>query len=168
MIKIINNFFTEEELSNVKNYITNAFFTPQHYEFAKEKTRETYFGLRHHFEHCPSLLEKMIKIGEEKFNIKILKTHPASGIDKRKVEIFQPHQDINSRLNLMVMLEGPTSINNGTVFYTDNNTDIHIGFRENRAVLFPADYTHSPSVNEEKKVERTVSSIFITEYEFNN
>lgn len=168
MIKIINNFFTDKDLLSIKNYLTSAFFIPQHFEMAKEKTPETYYGMRHHFKYCPDLFKKMIDIGQKKFNIKILETSLNSGIDKRKVDKFQPHIDNTTGLNLLVMLEGPTSVNNGTVFYTnDCETDIHIGFKENRAVLFPSNYMHSPSVNKEIEVERTVSTIFITEYEFN-
>ena len=164
MIKIINNFFTDTDLLYIKNYTTGAFFTPKYFDDAKNKTRETYYGLRHDLINSPKLLKKIIKIGEEKFNIKILKVHDSSGIDRRKVEIFQPHKDTLAKLNLLVMLQGPTAINNGTVFYTDNDTDIHIGFKENRAVLFPSNYMHSPSVNKEEEIERTTTTLFITEY----
>ena len=51
--------------------------------------------------------------------------------------MYQPHTDTCvSKMNLYLQIEGGTKLNHGLGFYTDNNLNIHIGFKENRAVLF--------------------------------
>ncbi len=59
----------------------------------------------------------------------------------------------------------PIGVSTGTVFYTDGELDIHIGFRPNRAVLFPSNYYHSPHKCELKGIRRYTSTLFIEEYE---
>jgi hypothetical protein len=61
-------------------------------------------------------------------------------------------------------MKGPTAVTNGTVFYTDNNLDMHIGFRENRAIMFPSDKLHSPHASNTPNLKRYTVSLFIQEY----
>jgi hypothetical protein len=76
--------------------------------------------------------------------------------------MYQPHTDeIICKMNLYLQIEGGTKLNHGLGFYTDNNLDTHIGFKENRAVLFDSNLLHSPLVDEE--VWRTTLTVFITE-----
>ena len=63
------------------------------------------------------------------------------------------------------MLEGPVGVTTGTVFYTDNELDIHVGFRPNRAVMFSSNKMHSPHKNDLKNIRRYTASLFITKYE---
>jgi hypothetical protein len=67
------------------------------------------------------------------------------------------------------MLKGPAANTNGTVFYhgTEDNfeLDIHVGFRENRAILFPSDWIHSAHANNQPNLRRYTASLFITDYE---
>ena len=63
------------------------------------------------------------------------------------------------------MLDGPVGVTTGTVFYTDGELDIHVGFRPNRAVLFPSNYYHSPHKCGLKGVRRYTASLFITDYD---
>ena len=51
-----------------------------------------------------------------------------------------------------------------TVFYTDGELDIHVGFRPNRAVLFPCTYYHCAHQSDIQNLKRYTASIFITEY----
>ena len=41
-------------------------------------------------------------------------------------------------------MHGPESINNGTGFYKDNELNIHVGFKPNRAIFFSSDVWHTP------------------------
>ncbi len=41
-----------------------------------------------------------------------------SGIDIRNLDHFVPHQD-SAKVNVLVMLKGPTAVANGTVFIQD-------------------------------------------------
>ena len=63
------------------------------------------------------------------------------------------------------MLDGPIAVTTGTCFYTDNELDIHVGFRPNRAVMFPSDRVHSPHKSEIKNMRRYTASLFVSEYE---
>ena len=67
------------------------------------------------------------------------------------------------------MLKGPTAVTNGTVFYTGPvnkcDLDIHVGFRENRAILFPSNWVHSNHASNVPNLKRYTASLFITEYE---
>jgi hypothetical protein len=88
-------------------------------------------------------------------------------VDIRNLDSFKPHVDsINGNiLNLLIMINGPTAVTNGTVFYTDNELDIHVGFRENRAVLFPSDKVHSPHASNVANLVRHTATLFIREFE---
>jgi hypothetical protein len=63
------------------------------------------------------------------------------------------------------MISGPTAVTNGTVFYTDGELDIHVGFRENRAVMFPSQHVHSPHVSKVPNLKRYTATLFIQDYE---
>ena len=64
-------------------------------------------------------------------------------MDIRNLDSFKPHTDI--KFGVVRNLDNamnPTAVTNGTVFYMDGSLDIHVGFRENRAIFFPSDYMH--------------------------
>ena len=63
------------------------------------------------------------------------------------------------------MIYGPTAVTNGTVFYTDNQLDIHVGFRPNRAVMFPSNKLHSQHASDVKNLIRYTSTLFVDNYE---
>jgi hypothetical protein len=63
------------------------------------------------------------------------------------------------------MINGPTAVTNGIVFYTNGSLDIHVGFKENRAVLFPSDKVHSPHASNTPNLIRHTVSLFIKDYE---
>lgn len=67
------------------------------------------------------------------------------------------------------MLKGPTSVSNGTVFYHgvlhDCVLDIHVGFKENRSILFPSNWVHSQHASNVPNLKRYTSTLFIDNYE---
>ena len=171
MIKIIDNFFDKEMLEKIQYHITTKLiFEPSFYDHTTEKIKENFYGARFYFEDDPELQKTFIKQGEKKFKIKIKKVHNGSGLDIRNLDHFQPHKDDGAgKLNLLVMLKGPTAVTNGTVFYhgtTDNcSLDIHVGFRENRAILFPSKHIHSPHESNVPNLKRYTATLFIQDYE---
>jgi hypothetical protein len=185
MIRIIDNFFDNKLFLKITNHVTkNLMFTPQFFEqnedgtivTAKDKTKENYYGDRFILENDRELQKTLIKQCEKKFKLKIKKIHNKSGIDLRNLDRFLPHQDIVSKeeeklnfQNILIYLSGPTAVTNGTVFYTKEegtlNLDIHVGFRENRAVMFPASWYHSPHASNVKNMRRYSASIFVLDYE---
>ena len=166
MIKIIDNFFDEKLFKNINSHVLhNIYYTPRWLE-GKEKTKENYYGDRFVLADDPKLTKVFIENVENKFKIKIKKLHNDSGIDLRNISHFIPHDDVPiSKLNVLIMISGPTAVTNGTVFYTKGELDIHVGFRENRAVLFPSSWIHSPHKSEVVNLKRYTASLFIADYE---
>tara|TARA_R110000803_G_scaffold82463_2_gene148611 strand:+ start:1481 stop:1987 length:507 start_codon:yes stop_codon:yes gene_type:complete len=167
MIKIIDNFFSENDLKFIQDFaLTKAFYTPRYIEDTIEKNKQNHYGNRWQLENKPELLELFKKQSELKFKIKINNINPTSGIDQRNLDHFKPHVDTNSGvLNILIMISGPTAVTNGTVFYTDDELDIHVGFRENRAVLFPSNWWHSQHASNIPNLKRYTATLFIIDYE---
>lgn len=164
MIKIIDNFFNHKLLKNIQNHITNnIYFTPRYFE-GKEHTVENYYGSRFVLSNDKNLLNTFIKQAESKFKIKIKKIGPDSAIDLRNTDRFRPHIDLG-KCNILIMLKGPIAVTNGTVFYTDSELDMHIGFRENRAIMFPSNKYHSAHASNIPNLKRYTATLFIKDYE---
>jgi len=165
MIKVVDNFFDDEKYKQVIYHIkNNIYFTPRYFTDIKEKTKENYYGDRFVLNSDKNFLETFILQSEKKFNFKIKKVSNDCGIDLRNLDRFEPHID-KAKLNVLIMLEGPIGVTTGTVFYTDNELDMHIGFRPNRAILFPSNKLHSPHKCKLEGMRRYTSTLFITEYE---
>ena len=61
---------------------------------------------------------------------------------------FAPHVDNMGKYQVLIYLIGDETVNNGTGFYKPDkegnlNLNTHIGFRENRAILFTKDNYHA-------------------------
>jgi hypothetical protein len=171
MIKIIDNFFEDKTLEQIQNHMLNNLkFTPTYYNHTTEKNKENYYGSRFYLEDDPKLSETFVKQAEKKFKIKIKEIQRGSGLDIRNLDHFQPHKDDGAGIvNILVMLKGKTDVTNGTVFYNkvENNLelDTHIGFRENRAVMFPSNHYHSPHASNVPNLRRYTATLFIKDYE---
>lgn len=164
MIKIIDDFFEKETLKKIQYQVTHKLmFTPRYFNETNVKSKENYYGDRYDFEINSDLFNLFIKQSETKFQTKIKKA--IGGIDMRNLDNFKPHtDDSQAKLNVLVMLKGLTAVTNGTVFYTDGQLDVHVGFRENRALMFPSNKLHSPHKSEQLGMRRYTASIFIQEY----
>jgi hypothetical protein len=173
MIKIIDNFFSTQLFEKIKNHITTKLhYTPKYFDGTNEKNNLNYYGSRFSLSEDKELLKVFITQAEKKFQIKIKKTHGDSGIDIRNLDHFAPHTDfsLGAKINVLVMLSGPTAVTNGTVFYyTDKDNkkelDIHVGFRENRAILFPSNWWHSAHASNVPNLKRYTATLFIEDYE---
>ncbi len=169
MIKIVNNFFDDEKYKQVIFHIKNNIrFTPRYLKDTTEKIKENYYGERFILNTDKNLLDTFILQSEKKFNFKIKKVHHDCGIDLRNLDRFIPHTDTGlAKMNILVMLEGPIGVTTGTVFYNDDDgeLDIHVGFRPNRAILFPSHYYHSPHKCELKGVRRYTATLFVEDYD---
>lgn len=171
MIKIIDNFFSENDLKFIQDFaLTKAFYTPQFLDNIVEKNKKNHYGNRWFFKSKPELLELFKKQSENKFKIKIKKINLNSGIDQRNLDFYKPHVDTDiSLVNILIMISGPTAVTNGTVFYYEtpdsHDLDIHVGFRENRAVMFPSNKVHSAHANNVPNLRRYTATLFIQDYE---
>jgi hypothetical protein len=161
MINIIDNFLDEKDFNDLKEFSKskNVKYYPKYFDGAKEKIDATTYGLRYSFLIDSQLGQCLKKQCLKKFKYKIVEAREC-GIDKRKLTMFKPHTDeLISKMNLYLQIEGGTKLNHGLGFYTNNNLDTHIGFKENRAVLFDSNILHSPLVDEE--IWRTTLTVFI-------
>lgn len=167
MIKILDNFFDKDEYDKIIYHIKNKiYFTPRFFDGATEKTKDQYYGDRFALEDDKNLHSVFIKQAEKKFKIKINKTFD-DGIDLRNLSVWQPHTDDKSggKINILIMLDGQIGISTGTVFYTENDLDMHVGFRPNRAIMFPSNRIHSPHKSDIKSMKRYTATLFVSEYE---
>jgi hypothetical protein len=163
MIHIVDNFLDEKDFNDLKAFSKskNVIYSPQYFENSTDKTDKNTYGFRYEFLINSELGQCLSKQCLKKFKYKIEKTS-ICGIDKRKLTMFKPHTDDGlAKINFYLQIDGGTKLNHGLGIYTDNKLDIHIGFRENRAVLFNSDLLHSPLVDEE--IWRTTLTMFITE-----
>ena len=171
MIKIINDFFEEKDLKEVQDFALNkAFYTPKFFDKAEVKNKMTHYGNRFELARNMNLFKLFKKQAEKKFKIKINKLSTTSGIDLRNLDHFKPHTDHRTpaKINILIMISGPTAVTNGTVFYegTEENCvlDTHVGFRENRAILFPSDKIHSQHASKVPNLKRYTATLFIEDY----
>jgi len=161
MITIIDNFLDEKDFNDLKAFSKskNLRYSPKYFDGTEEKTDANTYGFRYSFLIDSELGRCLKKQCLKKFKYKIIKAKQC-GIDKRKLTMYKPHtDDKNCKINLYLQIEGGTKLNHGLGFYTDNNLDTHIGFKENRAVLFDSNLLHSPLVDEE--IWRTTLTLFI-------
>jgi hypothetical protein len=165
MIKIINDFFDDEKYKEVIYHIKNKIYFIPRYSERLDTKEKFYYGERFVLNEDKNLLDTFIFQSEKKFNIKIKKVHYDCGVDLRNIDRFLPHIDAGTKLNILIMLDGPVGVTTGTVFYTQGELDIHVGFRPNRAILFPSNYYHSPHQCKLKGIRRYTSTLFIEEYE---
>ena len=169
MITIIDNFFEPDVLKNVQHHITTKLhYVPRFYDGTTEKTKENYFGDRFILAEDPDLFDLFKETAEDKFKYK-LNVCITSGVDLKNLDSFLPHIDDKFKLNILIMLKGPTAVTNGTVFYNkagpDLELDTHVGFRENRAIMFPSNHYHSPHKSEVPGLRRYTATLFIKDYE---
>jgi|TARA_B100001094_G_scaffold270594_1_gene275501 hypothetical protein len=170
VIKILDNFFDDEKYKQVMHHIkNNVYFTPRFLEKTKDREEKIFYGERFILNSDNNLLNTFITQSEKKFNFKIKEVDNDCGIDLRNLDRFIPHNDESSgKINILVMLDGPVGVTTGTVFYNKGESlelDIHVGFRPNRAVLFPSNHFHSSHKCELKGIRRYTSTLFITKYE---
>ena len=172
MIKIIDNFFEDEDLKKIQDFALNkAHYVPKFFFHTTEKTKESFYGNRFRLDGDQDLKKLFIKQAELKFKLKINHIDPSSGIDQRNLDHWKPHTDKYQQIktNILIMLSGPAAVTNGTVFYygplNDCVLDIHVGFRENRAILFPSDWIHSQHMSNVPNLKRYTASLFLTDYE---
>ena len=166
MIKIIDNFFDEKNLIYVQNFaLTKAFYTPRYLDGTTEKNHKNFYGNRYVLANNPNLLKLFVSQAEKKFSIKIKELNDDCSIDQRNLDHFIPHKDTSLGIaNILIMIKGLRGVNNGTVFYSDKELDMHVGFKENRAIMFPSNKIHSPHFSKIPNLRRYTSSLFIKNY----
>ena len=162
MIYIIDNFLDQDFFNFVKNFSKSIHvkYIPMYIEGTTEKNEKNTYGFRQIINANDEIFINIKNKCLEKFKYKIEEISEC-GLDKRQLTQFKPHIDTKyGTVNLYLQIEGQTKLNHGIGFYTDNNLDIHVGFKENRAILFNSDIWHTSLVDE--KTWRTTLTCFIS------
>jgi hypothetical protein len=161
MIYVLDNFLENHFFEFLKNFSKSSEvkYSPKYFAGVSEKTDKNTYGFRQNIYLDDKICIYIKNRCLEKFKYKILELSEC-GLDKRKLTQFKPHTDEKGGImNLYLQIEGQTKLNHGIGFYTDNNLDIHVGFKENRAVLFNSNIYHTPLVDED--TWRTTLTCFI-------
>ena len=163
-ILIKDNFFSEDILSKVHLELPNLNFTNRHADF---KDRSIYNKI---YFNCPLssdhyLVEELKNILLKDYNI-IYKKMESAYFLSTKNNLPTPHTD-SCELNVLIYLKGNSLMHNGTGIYEQNNLNTHIGFKENRAILFNgAKYIHASLQSYEQEASpRYVMANFLNNYD---
>jgi len=142
-IIVKDNFFDLKTLSKIHNEILNSNFSNRFVDLKYTSYQKIYFNLNLNFNHY-SVKEVLKKLKKTyKLNVK---PHVHSYFLSTKHEEATPHNDTNSDINCLIYLKGETELNNGTGFYDKNDKydlNQHVGFKENRAIIFDSEIFHA-------------------------
>jgi hypothetical protein len=151
-IIVEDNFFKKEILNSIYHELMTNNFTNRMAEYGNVYGRE-YFQVKLNQAHYVAQLT--MKNLERLFNLKCTDINSQYVLTTKHTEA-KPHIDISHEFNCLIYLKGESIVNNGTGFYDKINDDYklntHIGFKENRAIIFdPLIYHSSLQWNEDAK-----------------
>lgn len=148
-IIIKDNFFNENVLKNIKQEISKLKFVNRFHKKNDENNtyQRIYFNVDLHTEHFA--VKEVYKNLKKYFkNIKNLGRSQHHYFLSTKHNEATPHMD-SCHINCLIYLKGNYLINSGTGFY-DKNEDTgeyilntHVGFKENRAIIFDSSIYHT-------------------------
>jgi hypothetical protein len=163
-ILIKDNFFSEEILSKVHIELPSLNFTNRHVD-RKDRTsyNKIYFNFPLSSDHY--LVEETTNILLKEYNIKYKKMESVYFLSTKN-NLPTPHTD-TCELNVLIYLKGDSLMHNGTGIYEQNNLNTHLGFKENRAILFNgAKYMHASLQSFEQEASpRYVMANFLNYYD---
>ena len=163
-ILIKDNFFSEDILSKVHLELPNLNFTNRHADFKDRSIyNKIYFNCSLSSDHY--LVKEIKNILLKDYNI-IYKNMESAYFLSTKNNLPTPHTD-PCELNVLIYLKGNCLMHNGTGIYEQNNLNTHIGFKENRAILFNgAKYMHASLQSFEQEASpRYAMANFLNTYE---
>jgi len=138
-----NDFFSPPVLREIHKELSTLKFT--NLTGMKDDPYKRYFSVALPEEHyaVAETIKNLNELGFTNYNVKN-SFYFFSGKDR---EVTNPHNDVPYNLNCLVYLRGQPLLNSGTGFYDkigDNyELNSHIGFRENRAIIFDSKIYHT-------------------------
>jgi len=142
-IIVQDNFFSKKILDKIKIDLSHSKFSNRFNTFKNTPYQKIYFQVQLENNH-PAVLET-IKNLKKKFNLSCPKI-VSSYFLSTKHEQATPHNDL-SKYNCLIYLKGNHLVNNGTGFYDKVNNkfllNTHVGFKENRAIIFDSKIYHT-------------------------
>ena len=170
-IHIIDDFLPKDVFNNIYKNIDRISFTPM---YVKKGEAEHIF-----FSSVISYDDDFIKIVREnvrkKFRQEMKRISMAAWTltNARKPHPHSDREEFPGERHLMIYVKGTEEINSGTGFYLEKdekNYDLntHIGFKENRAVLFTAeDCWHSPLLWDSQSMGRYAALVWFESVDYN-
>ena len=144
-IIIQDNFFSKKMLDKIKIDLSHSKFTNRFNTYKNTTDQKIYFNVELAKDH-PVVIET-IKNLKKKFNLS------CSIIDSNyflstKHEQATPHNDNTYKYNCLIYLKGNSLVNNGSGFYDKISgggyqLNTHVGFKENRAIIFDSKIFHT-------------------------
>ena len=130
-LKIIDNFFSQNELNILTNNLTRIPYTPLRDHYGKGN----HFGMIHDFKKNTTNQWLFDKIKKNFFpNMNLIDVESRFTVRHNKSKVLA-HVDDND-YNFIAYLKGKELVYNGTGFYHNKNLNTYVGFVENRAIFF--------------------------------
>jgi len=147
-IKIENNFFDQDTFKKLNSEIESYEYKPPTSELLQNN------GGCYWFQKNISgsdLQNHIINIIQKRTNLKINKQKKCISkfIMSNAQDGARPHVDHGNEMQCLIYIKGDEILNNGTMFLDkrESSYDIHthVGFKENRAIIFSSNNYHSPA-----------------------
>ena len=137
-IIIKDNFFEIEKLTRLKKILPYLNYSANYNSI--ENVDHVWFSTPADEEVKEYLKERCEKILNKKFNINFC-SYTMLATSKPV-----PHCDLSEKCDyqIIVYLKGNVNLNKGTGFYLNGDLNTHIGFNENRAIIWHANTWHTP------------------------
>ena len=138
-IMIKDNFLDEELFNDLHNRVETFMYAAQ--DFSNEKHRWRYSFAAY----VPENIQEIVRKKCEKIWNKTFKVTMSAYTLLATVEPL-PHCDLKDECShqIIVYIKGNTDLNKGTGFYMNQKLNTHVGFNENRAILWRSNACHSP------------------------
>jgi hypothetical protein len=162
LIIIKDNFFEENIYKEILFDISRLKFTNRHATVLnKNNYQKRYFNVPLNINHF-AVVEVLKKLKDYDLDLKI---EESNYFLSTKHEEPSPHQD-SVDVNCLIYLKGLHILNSGTGFYEKKDDDYvlnrHIGFKENRAVIFDAQIFHTSLQFNDVTGTRYIMANFLT------
>jgi|TARA_R100001086_G_scaffold230055_1_gene150212 hypothetical protein len=142
-IIIKDNFFSKDILDLIQKDLLRLKFKNRYTDLRNVVYQKIYFHVPLNIKHFA--IKEMIKNVKE-YDLQIKNLDASYYFLSTKHKEATPHSD-NGFINCLIYLKGTHSVNNGTGFYDliDNKFQLntHVGFKENRAIIFDGDIDHT-------------------------
>ena len=135
-ILIKNNFFDTETFEKIKKDVQNIMHQGKfsnRFDAFEDISSYNKIYFHHYLNDKHFAVQYIHKYYKEKYKVKITDMQSFYFLSTKN-ELPTPHYDHNH--NCLIYLQGENLLNNGTGFYDDNQLTTHIGFKENRGIVF--------------------------------
>jgi len=140
-IIIKDNFLDDKLFNDLHKKISHFNFYPELTVLGPDKEKKhSWFAASVSKEIKEIIKNKCEKILRKKFKVTVC-TYTLLAIAKPLA-----HRDLSKdcQYQIIIYIKGNTNLNKGTGFYFNNELNTHIGFNENRAILWRSNAYHTP------------------------